>query len=350
MDKTEYNSFAMGRKRSVAIHLFGLMIIFLSLLLSGCAAYQAERERRLAATIAVISTEIQATIMAEWTPTVTATALPTLTPTPESSPTMANSATITPEPTIAGTPTADTRLPVEQWRQWPVVPEISDRAAQIYRTGVTEFKTNPKVFSKIGDCQSMPNVFMGIYDMDIAGILSDEDMKYQKAIDYFKGSFGMESYAVHDGMSVGSVLTTTWSDPKACQEGENALDCEIRIHNPSIMFINLGTNWINTLGMNVYYDYLTEIVHKLIDHGILPVLSSKADDVEGGHQINQVTAQVAREFDIPFYNFWNAAQYLKNNGLSADNPIYLSVGAWDYRNYYALQVLYAIGIKLDLFS
>lgn len=320
-----------------------LLTTLLLPLLSSCTAYRQERERKLALTIAVISTEIQATAMAGWTAT------PSVTPLPTETPTIVFSPSPTIEPTIAGSPTPDLRLPADQWRQWPIVPEISDNAAAIYRRGVEEFKTNPKVFSKIGDCQSMPNVFMGIYDQNIAGILSDEDQEYQKAIDYFKGSFALESYAVHDGMSVGSVLTTTWSDPKVCQQGETALDCEIRVHNPSIMFVNLGTNWINTLGMDVYYDYMVEIVEKLIDHGILPVLSSKADDVEGGHQINQVTAQVAYEYDIPFYNFWNAAQYLRNHGLSVDNPVYLSVGAWDYRNYYALQVLYAIGIKLDLF-
>ncbi len=340
----------MNGFRKPAFFTLSCLLFSISALLGGCNAMKEARERRLAAQINLISTEIQATMQADWTatpaPTASQTATHTLTPTD----TLVATATLLPTETpLPATSTPDTRPLPAEWKNWPIVPDISETAKEIFWRGVNNNKTNPNVFSKIGDCQSMPNVFMGIYDMGYDGILADDEQYLQKAIDHFKGSFAMESYAVHDGMGVGSVLTTTWADPKVCQKDENALDCEIRIHNPSIMFINLGTNWISGLGMDVYYDYLREIVQELVDRGILPILSSKADDAEGGNQINEITARVAYEFDVPFYNFWNAAQHLKNGGLSVDNPIYLSVPAWDYRNYHALKLLYTAGTALGLF-
>jgi hypothetical protein len=336
--------------KNKAKYLFQSSFLFfcLILLISGCNLKE-KRDQKLATEIAVISTEIQSTLQAAQTQTVasipTDTPLPTFTPTPP--------ATETPTPTVEFLPTAtatpDVRPSADEWANWPILPTLSENAKKIFWHGVNDLKTNPKVFSKIGDCQSRPNVFLGIYDMGYEGILADEDLYLQAAIDYYKGSFLMESYAVHDGMNVGSVLTTTWADPKACHKDENALECEIRIHNPSIMFVNLGTNWVSGVSTDAYYDYLAEIVQVLIDHGILPILSSKADNVEGDNSINRITAQVARDFDVPFFNFWLAAQSLENHGLSKEKPIYLSVSAWDYRNYYALKLLYNFGNELGLF-
>ncbi|GAP39845.1 SGNH/GDSL hydrolase family protein [Flexilinea flocculi] len=314
----------------------------------------------IASEIAAVSTEIQSTIQAQQTPypsqthIITNTAVPSRTP---SIPTAAaNHATIsmisTAKPTqntTPGTATPDIRPLAKQWQIWPVIPKLTDNAKRIFQKGVNEFGTNPHIFSKIGDCQSNPNVFMGVYDMGYEGLLADEDRYLQEAIDYYQGAFAIESLAVHDGMSVASVLTTAWADPKICEKGENSLACELRVHNPSIMFINLGTNWIASLEMDVYYDYLSEIVEYLIARGILPILSSKADNVEGGHRINEITAQVARDYDIPFFNFWKSAQGLKNHGLSVENPIYLSVSAWNWRNYQALKLLHSTGKELGLF-
>ncbi|FAA01444.1 MAG TPA: hypothetical protein, partial [Siphovirus UK_ancient_CT89] len=173
-------------------------------LLAGCGIRQAQDDQ-FATQVAVASTEINQTIVADWTLTPTETPVPTETATPTLTPTITE---------IAVTATPDERPLAENWQSWPIVPEISDTAKRIFRQGVDEFGTNPRVFSKIGDCQSVPNVFLGIYGMGYEGMLSAEDAYLQTAIDYFHDAFLMESLAVHDGMSVGSALTTTWSDPK----------------------------------------------------------------------------------------------------------------------------------------
>lgn len=290
----------------------------------------------------------------EATATVPMIVVPSDTPTPESTDTsvpvetrkVGHFVTRTPGP---GYPTPDNRPSAANWRQWPVVPEISDTAADIYWYGVQELDTNPHYLSRVGDCHSESGVFLGIYDTEYYS-LADEDKYLVDAINFFKGSFDTISYSVHAGLSVSSAMTNIWADPSVCERGESALECEIRVNNPSIMFVNLGSNWIPGVGMDVYYTYLSDIVRTLLDHGILPILSSKADNVEGDNSINETTAQVARDFDIPFYNFWAISQYLPNQGLDPTRDgIHLSIEAWNWRNYYALQTLYKVGQKLNLF-
>ena len=372
---------------------FFLSLLVIPLILCACNVPGGkEEDMKLATQVGEISTSIYATMAAEYTDTPAPTDLPTAVPT--ETPTVAlfidptedigteeasgpaeteNSLPIivvtepaaeeaTPIPVetriaghfqtrtpLPGLPTQDLRPVAARWREWPVVPEISDTAADIYWYGVKELGTNPRSLSRIGDCHSEPGVFMGIYDTDFYS-LADEDLYLTSAIDFFKGSFDKISYSVHAGMSAASVLTTIWADPYACQQGENTLECEIRINNPSIMFVNLGSNWVPGAGTDIYYDYLSEIVQTLLDHGILPILSSKADNVEGDNSINEITAQVARDFDIPFFNFWAIAQYLPDHGLDPkQDGVHLSVEAWNWRNYHALRTLYAVGKKLELF-
>ena len=364
------------------------LLIFGMLILCACNIPDGKGDEALLATeVSIASTSIRQTVEAELTmtplPTETPTEVPTLTPTPELF--FDPEDTETPEATavpvldlefeitnvyaestpvpietraighfhtrtpLPGLPTSDVRPLASNWRQWPVVPAISDTAADIYWYGVKELGTNPRYLSRIGDCHSEPGVFMGIYDTDFYS-LADDDTYLKAAIDFFRGSFDQDSYSVHAGMSAASVLTEIWADPRSCLEGENALECEIRINNPSIMFVNLGSNWVPGAGTDIYYDYLSEIVQTLLDHGILPILSSKADNVEGDNSINEITAQVARDFDLPYFNFWAAAQYIPNKGLDPEKDgIHLSVEAWNWRNYYALQTLYAVGKKLELF-
>ncbi len=369
------------------------MMIITALLLGACSSRkEREEDQRLATEVAMISTSIRETVSADWTETPTPTDPPTATPTetapvsifvvptdtpspedtpaPEIPPTATEAIQIpefteptnTPVPVETrkvghfvtrtpgpGYPTPDGRPLAKDWREWPVLPVVSDTAYDIYWYGVQELGTNPHYISRIGDCHSESDVFLGIYDTDYYE-LSDENLYMTDAIDFFRGSFSQISYSVHAGMSVSSVLTSTWSDPSVCQLYESALDCEIRVNNPSIMFVNLGSNWIAGVGMDVYYDYLSEIVQKLLDHGILPILSSKADNVEGDYGINETTVQVARDFDIPFYNFWVVAQRLPYKGLDpARDGIHLSMEAWNWRNFYALKTLYTVGKKLELF-
>ncbi len=262
--------------------------------------------------------------------TLSETPTPAMTPSPI--PTQTNT------PTKVLTPTPDTRPLARNWSAWPIVPKASARAVEIYLTGI-KMGVTANTFSVVGDCQSTPDVFMGIYATN-RYYLGTADQYLQETINVFHDSFQHNSAAVRDGLSAPSALDPLWADTSRCKANESPLACELRLYKPMIVFVNLGTNWKAGASADAYEGYLRKIVDIIITSGGLPILTNKADNVEGDHSINLATAKVAYDYDIPLMNFWLAADNLPNHGLdpSRDN-IYLTPEGWDVRNYVALQTL-----------
>ncbi|MFN8448657.1 MAG: hypothetical protein U0521_08725 [Anaerolineae bacterium] len=82
----------------------------------------------------------------------------------------------------------------------------------------------------------------------------------------------------------------------------------------------------------------------------MPILGTKADDLEGDNGINQAIVRVANHYEVPLWNFWLAVQQLPGHGLSEDgfhltfardfydDPVRLESG-WLVRNLTALEAL-----------
>ncbi len=257
--------------------------------------------------------------------------------------------TTKPTATIQVTPTEDTRLLPNDWRNWAIIPTLSPNAFQIYQKGLS-MGNDPARFSVIGDCQSVPEVFLGIYETDWYW-LGDDYSYLQETIDAYPGSFSHESLAVKGGMSTSTALSPLWADQEKCSNNESPVECELRDYQPSIVFINLGTNWRADASTVPYETYLRQIVDIVIEHGTLPILLTKADNIEGDFSINLITAKVAYDNDLPLVNFWMAAQYLKNKGLDEkkDN-IYLTPDGWDRRNFVALEALDAVRRQIGVYD
>ncbi len=282
------------------------------------------------------------------TPTPTETASPTQKP-PSETPTAAQtntktqlieeiptSFTNTPAPTATSTP--DLRLKPENWQNWPIIPDISPATKTIYDEGLA-LGNDPHTFSVIGDCQSSPTYFLSIYD-EGRYTLTDEQAYLQETIDWFSGSFEHRSLTVKNGMTAPGALNPLWADPEACESKETPIECELRISNPSLVLISLGTNWNPDMSQEKYIAYLTQIVEVLLERGVVPVLSTKADNAEGDYSRNLALAQVAYDFEIPLWNFWAAVKDLPNRGLDKDREnVYLNHSGWDVRNQSALILL-----------
>jgi hypothetical protein len=259
-------------------------------------------------------------------PTVTATVTPTGTLQP--------TATIMPSPTR----TPDLRLKPEDWQNWPVIPELESSAFEIYRRG-QELGRDPHVFSVIGDCQSSPTYFLSIYD-EGRYTLPEGEENLQETIDWYAGSFEHRSVTVKNGMTAPGTLNPYWGDPDLCEPKETPIECEIRISNPSLVLISLGTNWNPATSQEDYIAYLNQIMDTLIEQGVLPVLSTKADNTEGDYSRNLAMAQVAYDRHLPLWNFWATVQDLPNTGLDKDREnVYLNYLGWDARNLSALELL-----------
>ena len=237
-----------------------------------------------------------------------------------------------------------------EWTEMPVIPTVSDTARSIYVSGLA-MGNEPRSFIKVGDCDATTSWFLGDFDLDSRHYSLGDYHELQETIDYFQGSFGRESVAVKRGFNTASVLSPIWADPTVCEKNETPLDCEIRLRKPSYALILLGTNDVHKPSQ--FEPNLRKILDHLIEKGVLPILSTKADNREGDHTINATLAKLAYEYDIPLWNFWLAVQHLPAHGLQEDgshltfasnqfdDPFRMK-SAWPWRNLTALQTLDAI--------
>ena len=241
--------------------------------------------------------------------------------------------TFTPIPTVpyAGPPASE-------WKQWPVLPEtLSSEMIAIYQRGVA-LGNNEHAFSVLGDCQSIPDVFMGIYDQD-PDFVAELPEELQQTVRHFGGSFERYSPTVKDGTTEGALLWYGWNDNLAgeCQHGESPLDCELRVHKPTVVFLHTGTHWEARSR-----DYLIKIINKIKAANAIPVIVTKADNREKDGRVNQTLADLAAEFNLPVWNFWASVQHLPENGMEPGSDMYLSEAGLEIHRQGALQALNAI--------
>jgi hypothetical protein len=284
----------------------------------------------------------------------TSTHILVITPSPgiTSQPSDSPEITLTEDPTNLPTPSPD------EWMSLPVSPVVSQNARSIYKRGI-ELGNDPHAFSKIGDCQSISTYFLSYFDKPGFYNLGDYS-SLQESIDWYAGSFSRDSLSVKGGFNAAAILSPLRADPKYCQPDENPIQCELRLHNPSVVIISLEEWWAGH--PENYESYMRQILEYTIGEGVVPIIATKADNLEGNHLINQTIARLAREYDIPLWNFWSAVQALPNHGLIAvnssgevdmfhlthsegyynyDDPSFSQSG-WSVRNLTALQALDAV--------
>ena len=228
---------------------------------------------------------------------------------------------ITPEPTrtFTATPVPPTsEAEANAWKELPVIPEAIDPSLQkVYERGL-ELGNNPHAFSIFGDCQARPAEFFGVFETD-AAVVERLSPELQEAVDHFGGSFNRESSTAQDGTTPGSLLWTQWHRGEyGCTFAETPVQCELRVHRPSFVIIQIGTHFEsrNT-------EYLRRVILQLLDAGVVPILATKADNREKVERINHDMAMLAAEYDLPLWNFWAAVSDLPNRGLYTrdDRPL-----------------------------
>jgi hypothetical protein len=240
-------------------------------------------------------------------------------------------------------------LAKDAWMQMPPVPAgISDAMRAVYKRGL-ETGNDPQRFSVIGDCQNVSSYFLAVFDKPGEFTLGEEYAYLQPTIDYYEESFSRKSLAVKGGFNVAAILSPLRADPKSCNKNESPLDCELRTWKPSVVFVSMET-WWSEKPAEVYDKHMRQVIERILQTGAVPIIATKADNLEGDHSINAAIAQIAYDYDIPLWNFWAAVQPLPNHGLSDDN-FHLTFArnffddrvrmksAWPWRNLTALQTL-----------
>jgi hypothetical protein len=225
------------------------------------------------------------------------------------------------DPAISSTPaviettqntdrTLETSTPAsDEWMSLPVIPNINPNVSDIYQKGLL-LGNDPRAFSIFGDCQSRPNEFFGIFETDQT-VFDELPPNLQQTVSNFTGSFTRESPTSQDGTTPGGLLWTEWHRGEyGCTFIETPVDCELRIHHPSFVLIQIGTHFEsrNT-------EYLRTIITQLLDAGVVPILATKADNRELDNRINRDMGLLASEFNLPLWNFWAALSGLPDRGL-----------------------------------
>lgn len=226
----------------------------------------------------------------------------------------------------------------EDWMEWPIIPEVSATTRAIYREGLAMGK-NPQAFSKVGDCQNLKEYFLGRFDhLDLYEYEWDIT-PYVDTIEHFTGNFDRDGQAAKFGFTAASPLSQLQADPEVCLPGETPLECELRMHQPTFVIISLEFPF-NGRTPQLYTTYIRQIIDYTISQGAVPILATKADNVEGDHAINRAIAALAYEYDIPLWNWWRAAQPLGDHGIDPyRDGFHISQQAWAERSKTCLMVL-----------
>jgi hypothetical protein len=113
-----------------------------------------------------------------------------------------------------------------------------------------------------------------------------------------------------------------WTDAQ-CQGNESLLDCQYRLDNPAFAIISIGSNESYYVHRNPasFERNLRLILEDTIARGIVPILATKTDNLEGDNSINATVARLAVEYELPLWNFWLAARALPKNGLSDESHL-----------------------------
>jgi hypothetical protein len=260
---------------------------------------------------------------------------------PTTIPTVTLEATETPlpAPTVASTSTGISNDPDNAWMTLPVLPTADENVREIYELGQT-LGNDPTTFSIFGDCQARPEEFFGVFETDPL-MLESLPPELRQTVLHFNGSFNRESPTAQDGTTPGALLWTQWHRGRfGCTFAETPVECELRIHKPSFVIIQIGSHFEsrNT-------EYLRRIITQLIENGVVPILATKADNRELDHRVNRDMALLADEFNLPLWNFWAALNDLPNRGLYTHNDrplqgdIYLTEDAQEIQRMTGLAAL-----------
>ncbi len=226
---------------------------------------------------------------------------------------------------------------------------VSQAARDIYQAGLA-LGNNPRAFSKVGDCNSATPYFLAAFDKGEYR-LGSQYAYLQGTIDHFAGSFNRDGAVARDGLNPASVFDPIWSPPGLCQRGESPLACEVRTQRPSVAIVSLGTNGAWQTDAE-YETNMRRIIDYLIEHGVLPILSTKADNLEGDGRFNRIVRGLAGDYQLPLWDWANTAWTLPNGGRSDDYHLVWGqayydtaptpLTGWQARNLTALQALDAV--------
>ena len=104
-------------------------------------------------------------------------------------------------------------------------------------------------------------------------------------------------------------------------------------HQADLCADQSGVFWFEGRNPDTYERYMRQIIEYTMAQGAVPILATKADNIEKDQSINLTTAKLAYEYDLPLWNWWAAAQPLGDHGIDPyRDGFHISVAAWNERS------------------
>ncbi len=206
-----------------------------------------------------------------------------------------------------------------------IPPEVVAHVREIYAAGQA-LGRNPNAYAKVGDSTIENPHFLTRFDEggynlgDYAGL--------QAVIDQFRGSHARDSVAVRIGLHAWTANDPAWAEPGLCLPNETPVACEIRLQNPSIVLIRLGTNDAGV--SELFANNIRQILDTAIAAGVIPVIGTKGDFHEGSDENNAILRALAAEYRVPLWDYARVADTLPGRGLDQDAAHMLTFYSHDY--------------------
>jgi LysM repeat protein len=204
---------------------------------------------------------------------------------------------------------------------------ITERAHEIFRNGIA-LGNRPNVFSKVGDSITVSSAFLtaigqGRYNLDRYAYLQDVIDYYSEEWARTHNSFANFSLAARVGWWAERVVSEGIGDPDYCRDDETPLECEYRWVRPSVALILLGTNDVPSSSIENFSDSMRRVIEISISHGVIPVLSTippmgREGAIDRVDLINAEISSLARQYEIPLWDYHAALQGLPDSGLGYD--------------------------------
>ncbi len=201
---------------------------------------------------------------------------------------------------------------------FPAVGRSTGRARAIFQAGRAAGR-DPNVVAKVGDCSTEHWFFLSPFAWGKYNLGPYTSM--QDVINHFGDSLAYNSEAANNGYNVNSVMNPDYANPGVCQPGESPMDCEYRIHNPSVAVIMFGTSDLLVMSAYEFDFYLRDIVRLTIEQNIVPILSTFPSNLGfWNHTVlyNQIVVKIAMDNDIPLINLWAALEEIPHHGVEDD--------------------------------
>ena len=200
--------------------------------------------------------------------------------------------------------------------QSPIEGDIQQTVRSIYRQGQDNATTNAGVFSVVGD--TPPGQFLAELGDNAAEFNGLEDAAALSDLLFYYVSTplptGGNSFQTGGALASSpnwraqDLLDPALADPDLCQAGKSPLACELRVNQPSVIFVIVGRNDVlfNT-PVDQFQAALDQIIQTAASQGTIPVLMTIPGDVTIYPNLpvyNTLIVRAARQNNIPLTNLW----------------------------------------------